>query len=276
MKISKTQIVILFCLIIISIGSFVLIPKFRLYKVNQEVQQRQDRIKELTLKSLDSSGYPDQKSATDARKEICQLTARSEEDKKKAIVAIKDFLDKHDAQVAYVCSDSFYDTTNEKLVTAKSETYTVGLDTFLIDPKTNHVIQANIKDFQATSSIFTQKELEQKVIDFISKHTTSLGNIDISKLKYETNKKGSGDNINYFFTWTGEVRVVTLDPPQTTCSKDIDKNTPGLYINEAGVSCYKNYKSKVSPQIQIAINSKGQILNYSNNFEGEIGREITF
>lgn len=251
-------------------------PRDSSYQRDKAETDRLRQIKELTVSS--KQGVPDEKTANETQKKLCQLTARSIEEQSKAIEAIKGLTGNSNSQVNYKCSDSFYDTAQDKLVSARSETYLVGLNTLLVNPKTNHVVQVNLINEPLTkaSKKISQPEAETIVREFITKHTNSLGVIDLSKLKAESNKKGEGKNTNYFFIWQGEPQKIKLNPPSVTCSKDINPKTPGLYTNEQGVPCYKNYESNVTPIIQVAINNQGQILNYANSFEGEIGREITF
>jgi len=237
---------------------------------NQELNLK--RIKELTENSLSSAGYPDEKSAQEARIEICQLTARTATEQNHAIAAIRNFLDKPTVEVKYQCSDAFYDTTNNKLVTARSETYKVSLNTFLINPQTNHVVQANIQEFETVAKVLSAKETEDLAKSFITNHSLALGNIDVSQYTLETGQKST----NYFFTWKGAKQLVKLDPPAVTCSKDIAKNTKGIYYQADGTPCYKTYEDMRQPIIQIAFNNHGQLLNYANSFEGEVGREISF
>jgi hypothetical protein len=174
--------------------------------------------------------------------------------------------------VKYQCSDAFYDTTNNKLVPARSETYTVGLNTFLINPKTDHVISANIQEFETAIKVFSTKEVEDTAKSFIINHNVALGNINVNQYVMEANQKST----NYFFIWKGAKQLVKLDPPAVTCSKDIAKDTKDLYYQADGTPCYKTYEDMRQPIIQIAINSHGQLLNYANSFEGEVGREISF
>lgn len=235
-------------------------------------EQNLKRIKELAENSLSSAGSPDQKSAQAVRKEICQLTARTAEDQNQAIAAIRNILDKPTVEVKYQCSDAFYDTTNNKLVPARSETYTVGLNTFLVNPQTNHVVQVNIQDFETIAKVLSAKEVEDLAKSFITNHSMALGNIDVSQYTLETGQKGT----NYFFTWKGAKQLVKLDPPAVTCSKDIAKDTKGIYYQADGTPCYKTYEDMRQPIIQIAFNNYGQLLNYANSFEGEVGREISF
>jgi len=230
------------------------------------------RIKELTENSLSSAGYPDQKSAQAARIEICQLTARTVIEQNQAITAIRNFMDKPAVEVKYQCSDAFYDTINNKLVPARSETYTVGLNTFMVNPQTNHVVQANIQEFETVAKVLSAKETEDVAKSFITNHSLAFGNIDLGQYTLETGQKGT----NYFFTWKGAKKLIKLDPPAVTCSKDIAKDTKGIYYQADGTPCYKTYEDTRQPIIQIAFNNYGQLLNYANSFEGEVGREISF
>lgn len=233
-------------------------------KNNQAIdlqEQTLDKIKELT-----------ESSDQGARKEICQLTARTATEQNLAITAIRNILDEPTAEVKYKCSDAFYDTTNNKLVPARSETYTVGLNTFLVNPQTNHVVQANIQEFETVTKIFPTKEVEELAKGFIANHGLSLGNIDVKQYVMEASQKGT----NYFFTWKGAKQLVKLDPPAVTCSKDIAKDTKGIYYQADGTPCYKTYEDMRQPIIQITFNNHDQLLNYANSFEGEVGREISF
>ena len=231
-----------------------------------------ERIKELTEQSLSSSGYQDEKTASDTRKEICELTARDENERNKVVETIQVFLVNPKAEVTYSCSDAFYDTTNEKLIMARNETYLVGQNTFLVNPVTNHIVQINIKEFEKNEKIYSTNEIETLAINFINNHKLILGDFDLTKLTLEKGQKGD----NYFFTWSGEKVTVTLDPPAITCSKDISKDIKGIYYQNDGTPCYKTYESIRRPVLQVAINKYGQLINLANSFEGDVGREINF
>jgi hypothetical protein len=110
---------------------------------------------------------------------------------------------------------------------------------------------------------------------FITNHSLALGNIDVSQYALETGQKGN-EEVNYFYTWKGTKQIVRLDPPAVTCSKDIAKNTEGIYYQEDGTPCYKTHEDIRQPIIQIAFNNHGQLINYANSFEGDVGREIIF
>lgn len=273
-KILKLSLIVI---VIAAIGAVIaLLPRYKSYKTQLEQEQKISQIKELALSSLRSSGYPNEESAKENRKQICALTARNYQEREKAVQAIKEFLNDSSLKISYQCSDAFYDTTANKLVAAKSETYTAGLNTFIINPATDHIVQADIKDYKNSSTSYSQKEIETLGQEFIKNHAGILGSFDLSKLTYEIGKKGDGvQDTNYFLTYTGESKTIKLDPPAITCSRDIKNDTPGIYYQNDGTPCIKNYKSSITPTLQIAINNKGQILNYSNSFEGEIGRAIT-
>lgn len=241
-------------------------------KGEQKKDNKLERIKELSEQSLSSAGYQNEKTASDTRKEICELTARGENERNKAVEAIQTFLDNSKAEVVYSCSDAFYDTTNEKLISAKNETYLVGRNIFLINPNTNHIVGVEIKEFGKSKKIYSKNEIETLVSNFITSHQSILGDFDLTKLILEKGQKGD----NYFFTWKGEKVSVTLDPPAITCSKDITKDTKGIYYQADGAPCYKTYESIRQPVLQVAFNKFGQLINLSNSFEGEVGREIGF
>lgn len=150
------------------------------------------------------------------------------------------------------------------------------MNTFIVNPLTNHIIQADIKDYPESSLNYGQREIEDLGKKFIQEHAGVLGEFELSKLNFESGKKGVGADTNYFLTWTGESKKMPLNPPAVTCSLDLNKDTPGIYYDTKGTPCIKNYETTITPSLQIAINRRGQILNYSNSFEGVIGRNTSF
>lgn len=261
---------------ILFLGYNFLLPKYKMYQDNLVQEQKLSQIKELTLTSLSSAGYPDEKKVKEDRKHLCELTARSTQEREKTVLAIKAFIDNPSAEVTYQCNDSFYDTTNDKFIPAKSETYTVGINTFIVNPLTDHVVQADIKEYTSGAKNYSQEDIESMGKDFINAHQDILGQFDLSKLSYEINKKSDGTNTNYFLIWTGESKKIMLDPPAVTCSRDLNKDVSGVYYQADGTPCIKTYETTITPTLQIAINSFGQILNYTNSFEGDVGRAMIF
>lgn len=262
-------------LVLLILVIFIFFTKQKPAQLVSTNDQNIQRIKELSEASLSSAGYPDEKSATEARKEICQLTARPQAERDKAVAAIRSLVGDAQVSVNYSCSDAFYDTIDDKLVAARTETFSVGQNTFLVNPTTNHVIQASYRDITNDKKIFTKSEIENLAKEFITSHASALGAINLDSYSHESNQKGNMD-ANYFFTWKGPKQTVTLDPPAVTCSKDIAKTTKGIYYQADGTPCFKTYEEVRQPLIQMTFNNHGQLLNYANSFEGDIGREISF
>lgn len=250
------------------------------------------QIKELTQAANTDPKYREHNSQASRElvNKLCSLTARTVEEREKAVSTIRGFLEMPTAEVKYECNDAFYDLEADRLVPAKSETYALGLTYFVVSPITNHVLQVDEtpgiwgdktdgtrwsseqKDYDY-STRYSQSEVEQIARNFITKHTTALGDIDLSKLKLELGQKdGGGGKVNYFFVWKGESKTVKLDPPAETCSEDLDKNAEGLYLNGNGVPCIKRYESIETPTLSIAFTSGGQLINFSNELDGQIGR----
>jgi len=155
------------------------------------------------------------------QQEWCSVSARPPEEQEKAVAAIRDFMDRPDADVEYECVVRNPNKPDEEPII---ETYTLDFDRFIIDIKTNQVIEmaaiegtwGENKDGSRWSSPekeydytprYTQLEAEKRAREFITDHQTALGEVDIDKLTLtrEINKDESG-NINYFFIWKGDFR----------------------------------------------------------------------
>jgi hypothetical protein len=266
--------------------------KYQSFKVQQAEDQRTQEIKEITEDLSADPKYRDHtsQSTRQLREKLCSLTARPAEEREKAVVAIRDFLEMPTAEVEYECNNAFYSLEEDKLIPAKGETYTVGLSYFVVDLATNYVMQieetpgtwgyktdgsrwfSEQKDYDYTAN-YSQEEVEQIAKSFIAKHASAIGNIDLSKMTLETGKKDSGNGrVNYFFIWRGEARTVQHNPPLETCSEDLDKTIEGLYYNGNGVPCIKVYESTETPSISIAFTSGGQLINFSNELNGPVSR----
>lgn len=268
------------------------LSKYQSFKVQQVEDQRIQEIKELTLASSEDPKYRDHtsQSTRQLREKLCSLTARPAEEREKAVMAIRDFLEMPTAEVEYECNNAFYSMEEDRLIPAKGETYTVGMTYFIVDPATNYVLQveetpgtwgyktdgsrwfSEQKDYDYTAN-YSQEEVEQIVKGFIAKHALAIGNIDLSKLTLENGKKDDGNGrVNYFFIWRGKAQRVQHNPPLETCSEDLNKDTEGLYYNGNGVPCIKVYESTETPSISIAFTSGGQLINFSNELNGPVSR----
>lgn len=279
-------------LVVAVLGLMFVRTKYQSFKVQQADDQRIQEIKELTQVSSEDPKYRDHtaQSTKQLRERLCSLTARPAEEREKAVVAVRDFLEMPTAEVEYQCNNAFYSLEEDKLIPAKGETYTVGMTYFIVDPTTNYVLQvektpgtwgyktdgsrwfSDQKDYDYSAN-YSQEEVEQIARGFIAKHASAIGDIDLSKLTLETGKKDSGNGrVNYFFIWRGESRTVQHNPPLETCSEDLNKDTEGLYYNGNGVPCIKVYESTETPSISIAFTSGGQLINFSNELNGPVSR----
>lgn len=282
--------IMLSVLLIVGIGGYfnyknVIRPKM-------QTDEKLQEIKELTLASSEDPKYRDHtaQSTKQLREKLCSLTARPADEREKAVVAIRNFLEMPTAEVEYECNNAFYSLEEDRLIPANGETYTVGMTYFVVDPSTNYVLQveetpgtwgyktdgsrwfSEQKDYDYSAN-YSQEEVEQIARGFIARHSSAIGNIDLSKLTLETGKKDSGnDRVNYFFIWRGEARTVQYNPPHETCSKDLNKDVEGLYYNGNGVPCIKVYESTETPSISIAFTSGGQLINFSNELNGPVSR----
>lgn len=155
------------------------------------------------------------------QQEWCSVSARPPEEQEKAVAAIRDFMDRPDANVEYECVVRNPNKPEEEPLI---ETYTLDFDRFTIDIKTNQVIEMAViegtwgenkdgsrwaspeKEYDYTPR-YTQLEVEKRVREFITGHQKALGEISLEKLTLtkEANKDESG-NINYFFIWKGDPR----------------------------------------------------------------------
>ncbi|MBU2632860.1 hypothetical protein KKG52_04040 [Patescibacteria group bacterium] len=290
MKIKKfTPSIVLISLVILAVVGYAGYTKLIQPRIWEDQKLRE--IKELTEKSFDPAyAQHGSQKRNEVRERLCLLTARSSEEREEAVIAIRDFLEMPTTEVSYECNDTFYSLEEDKLIPAKGETYTVGLTYFIVDPETNHVLQveetpgtwgyktdgsrwfSESKEYDCSAN-YSKEEVEQIARSFIAKHTTALGDIDLSELILETGKKDGGNGrVNYFFIWRGEARTVQHNPPLETCSEDLNKDIEGLYYNDNGVPCIKRYESTEVPTLSIAFTNGGQLISFSNELNGPVSR----
>lgn len=158
------------------------------------------------------------------QQEWCSVSARAPEEQEKAVAAIRDFLDRPDAEVEYECVVRNPNKPDEKPLI---ETYTVDFDLFIVDIKTNRVIEMSPKqgtwgenkdgsrwaspekEYDYTSR-YTQIEAEELARDFITNHEKAIGKINLDNFKLEAGiKDENADKVNYFFIWKGEKQKIT-------------------------------------------------------------------
>lgn len=286
--------VVILLLVVAVFGLNVVRSKYESFKAQQTADQKIQEIKDITEKLNTNSKYRDHtaQATKELREKLCSLTARSVEGRERAVTAIRDFLEMPTIEVEYECNNAFYNLEEDKLISAKGETYAVGLTYFIVDPEANHVLQVEEtpgtwgyktdgsrwfsegKEYDYSAN-YSQEEVEQIARSFIAKHSLAIGNIDLDKLTLETGKKDSGNGrVNYFFIWRDEVRTIQHNPPLETCSEDLNKDTEGLFYNGNGVPCIKVYESTETPSISIAFTSGGQLISFSNELNGPVSRAM--
>ena len=289
---NKPLVAVFVLLVVLGSALWFIRPRIESIKVQQVQDQKLQQIKELTQAADTDPKYREHNSqaSRELSDKLCSLTARSPEEREKAVTAVRDFLEIPTIAVKYECNDAFYNLDEDRLIPAKSETYSVDSTYFVVNFVTNHIMQvdetpgtwgykadgsrwfSDRKQYDYSGK-YSQTEIEQLARNFIAKHSVALGNIDLSKFTLETGKKDGGNGrVNYFLIWKGEARTVQLDPPTETCSEDLDKNAPGLYRNGNDVPCIKVYESKEQPSLSIAFTNGGQLINFSNELEGPLAR----
>ena len=176
MKMSKRLPLVILVLIVGVLGLGLVRSKYQSFKMQQADDQRIQEIKEVTEKLSTDAKYRDRSSQStkQLREKLCSLTARSAQEREKAITTIRDFLEMPTAEVEYECNNAFYSEEEDRLITAKGETYTAGMMYFVVDPATNYVQ----KDYDYSSN-YSQEEVEQIAKGFIAKHPSAIGNIDL-------------------------------------------------------------------------------------------------
>lgn len=283
---------VILLLVVVYFGLNVVRSKYQSSRTQQTEDQKIQEIKDITKKLSTDSKYRDHtaQATKELREKLCSLTARPVEEREKAIASIRDFLEMPTIEVEYECSNAFYSLEEDKFIPAKGETYTVGLTYFIVDPETNHILQAEEtpgtwgyktdgsrwfsegKEYDYFTN-YSQEEVEQIARSFIDKHSSSIGDINLSQLTLKTGKKDGGNGrVNYFFVWRGEAQTVEHNPPLETCSEDLNKDIEDLYYNSNGVPCIKVYESTETPSIIIAFTSGGQLISFSNELDGPVSR----
>lgn len=160
-----------------------------------------------------------------AQKEWCSISARSPEEQEKAVAAIRDFLDRPDANVEYECATRNPNKPNEK---PRTESYIVDFDRFIVSRETNQIIEmlpkegawgenkdgsrwiSPQKEYDYTAR-YTQSEVEQLARDFASSHEKSIGKIDLNRFTLASDTKDDGNGrISYSFIWKDEKQKLTI------------------------------------------------------------------
>ena len=224
-----------------------------------------------TYRDKDSQKYKQ------AQQEWCSVSARPAEEQEKAVTSVREFLDRPDASINYECIRNPNENPDEQ---ARVESYTVDFDRFIVDTKTNLIVEMSPKEgtwgtnkdgsrwFSPQKEYdytprYSLAEAEVLAREFIQNHEKAIGKIDLKNLNLETGSKGESEkNINYFFTWRGETKRRKLDHPYTTCRADIKKEDADSFEN--GLPCITVKDENFTPQLTITFTQGGQLVNFIN------------
>src|SRR3989339_1772655 len=78
-----------------------------------------------------------------AQQEWCSVSARPPEEQEKAVIAVREFLDRPDANATYECIRNPNENENEQ---PRVESYIVDFDRFIIDTETNLIVEMSPKE----------------------------------------------------------------------------------------------------------------------------------
>ena len=209
-------------LVIVALLAIVLTPRL----INQSkitptlsADTKTTRIAQL-VEAMNTNKDAESQAHKDAYKEYCQLTARPEDQRAKAVASIREFLGDQTATVDFICS-TFEGTDYNN---PKNEHYNAKLQGFTIDPKTNYIVSLRAEAFEGSrwgtnpdgsrwfdpqveydyTPRYTQAQAQEVAEKFIEDHKNILG-VDLTSLKLDPKmmgmKDGGGSKINYFFGW---------------------------------------------------------------------------
>lgn len=212
-----------------------------------------------------------------AQQEWCAVSARPAEEQEKAVIAIREFLDRPDAVVDYECIRNPNENLGEQ---PRVESYTVDFDRFIIDTETNLVVEMSPKEgswgmnkdgsrwfspkkeYDYTSR-YNMAQAEVLARNFIQKHEKAIGKIDLRKLSFEAGSKGeTEEQVSYFFTWKGEPKKRKLAQPYTTCMMDIKKEDADSFKD--GLPCITVKDETYTPQLSITFTQGGELVSFVN------------
>lgn len=212
---------ILFLAVIVLLA-VVLIPRvFMQSKVVQSLQTNaKDKQIAQLVETMNANKDAESQAHKDAYKQFCQLTARPEDQRAKAVANIKEFLGDKSVAVDFICS-TFEGTDYNN---PKNEHYNAKLGGFTIDPKTDYIVSVRAEAWEGSrwgtnpdgsrwfdpqaeydyTPRYTQAQAQKVAEKFIEDHKNILG-VDLTSLKIDPEmtgmKDGGGSKINYFFGW---------------------------------------------------------------------------
>ncbi len=264
---------------LLAILGVVLTPRFLAQsKVVQSVQQSaKDKEVSGLLATMSENPNKDSQEYKEAYERFCLLTSRPDAEREKAITNIRQFLGMPDIPVEFLCSrfngkpdDSGTDYNNPA-----SETYEAARFSFIVDPKTNYIVEIgeaerrwgtkadgsrwfeNMPEYDNTPTYTTPEAIKPVAEAFMVKNKDIFG-VDIIKMTYQFEGRKVG---NFFIKWIDKNKPHTSE--NVECG-DVDQKREGAYQNDQGVWCLK-HTSTIYPTVNLTIMQSGQVAVYDND-----------
>lgn len=276
---------VIFILAVIAILAVVLVPRLvSQSKIAQTLQSsvKDKKIAELQARMAQIVNKEDEEYKA-VRQEFCNLSARPEAERAKAVNNIREFLHgiypavSKEFEPEFLCSkfNGKPDDSGTDYNSPATEFYEAENHSFEVDPKTNYILGFGeaerrwgynedgtrwhdpIPEYDYSGIYSTPEELRQVAERFLTEHKDILG-IDITKMTYEFEGTKPG---NFFMNW--EDKSISSTKEHEVCG-DVDKEREGAYQDANGTWCIKQ-KSTNYQRIDITITNGGQIIIYRNN-----------
>ncbi len=256
----------------------VLAPRFLAQsKVAQTLQTRakDKKVAEL-LAAMNNNSNKESQEYAEARQEFCVLTAPAAE-REKTVANIRQFLGMPDIPVEFICSrfNNKPDDNGTDYNSPASETYEAARFSFIVDPKTNYIVETgeaerrwgtktdgtrwfeNMPEYDDTPTYTTPEAIKPIGEAFMIKNKDIFG-VDITKMTYQFEGRKVG---NFFVKWVEKNNPHTKEYEE--CG-DADRNNPAAYQNDQGVWCLKSTYTKY-PTVSMTIMQSGQVAVYDND-----------
>lgn len=266
-------------LAVIVLLAVVLVPRFLSHSKVVQTLQTSAKDKEVSELLATMSNNPDNNSQEykEAHEKFCLLTARPVVEREKAIANIRQFLGMPDIPVEFLCS-RFNNKPNDggtNYNSPASETYEAARFSFIVDPKTNYIVETgeaerrwgtkadgsrwfeNIPEYDDTPTYTTPEAIKPVAEAFMIKNKDIFG-VDITKMTYQFEGRKVG---NFFVKWIDKSKPHVND--NVECG-DVDQKREGAYQNDQGVWCLKSTYTRY-PTVSMTIMQSGQVAVYDND-----------
>lgn len=270
---------VILLLSLLTVLGVVLAP--RLIKQSKVVQTLQTSAKDKKvaelLATMNANPNKESQEYAEARQEFCILTARPAAQREKAEANIRQFLGIPDIPVEFVCSrfNSKPDDSGTDYNSPASETYEAARFSFIVDPKTNYIVETgeaerrwgtkvdgtrwfeNMPEYDTTPTYTTPEAIKPVAEAFMINNKDIFG-VDITKMTYQFEGRKVG---NFFVKWIDKNNPHTKEYEE--CG-DADRSNPAAYQNDQGVWCLKSTYTRY-PTVSLTIMQSGQVAVYDND-----------